>query len=76
MFKEIESMVQGINTSYKSPVRKLVNFFENSRNAWKEKFQRLKIKYRNLERRHEYASNKIKNLKQEIKNLQLIVYKW
>ena len=28
--------------SYKSPVRKLVNFFEKSRDNWKEKYQRNK----------------------------------
>ena len=28
--------------SYKSPIRKLVNFFEKSRDNWKEKYQRNK----------------------------------
>ena len=32
----------GEQNSYKSPVRKLVNFFEKSRDNWKEKYQRNK----------------------------------
>ena len=54
---------------YKSPLRKLVSFFKKSRDSWKDKFQKLKVNYRNLERRHEYGSNKIKQLKGEVKEL-------
>ena len=34
--------------SYKSPVRKLVNFFEKSRDNWKEKYQRNKKENKKL----------------------------
>ena len=58
-----------MNNGYKSPARKLVSFFKSSRDSWKEKFQDLKIKHRNLERRHEYASDKINGLKEEVRQL-------
>ena len=34
--------------SYKSPIRKLVNFFEKSRDNWKEKYQRNKKENKKL----------------------------
>ena len=34
--------------SYKSPVRKLVNFFKKSRDNWKEKYQRNKKENKKL----------------------------
>jgi len=36
------------NLSYKSPVRKLVNFFEKSRDNWKEKYQLTKKQNKKL----------------------------
>ena len=33
---------------YKSPVRKLMSFFEKSRNGWKEKHQQSKARCKNL----------------------------
>lgn len=54
---------------FKSPSRKIIPFLKKSRDAWKEKHQDLKIKLRNLERKHQYALDKMKSLKSEIKEL-------
>jgi len=35
-------------TAYKSPVRKLLTFFEKSRNGWKQKHQQAKAKCKKL----------------------------
>lgn len=58
-----------MSADYKTPIKKLASFFEKSRNNWKSKFQVLKIEHRNLERRYEYATDKITSLKQELKLL-------
>ncbi len=54
---------------YKSPLKKLVVFFKDSRDSWKGKFQELKVKHRNLERRHDYTIEKMASLKGELSNL-------
>ena len=50
----------------KSPVKKINAFLYKSRENAKVKYRDMKVKCRNLERRHEYASNKIKHFKEQI----------
>lgn len=62
------------NQYYKSPLRKLVKFFEQSRNQWKEKYQlanktikRLSNRVRYLEKSKEQWKQKAIALEQELK---------
>ena len=52
--------------AYKSPQKKLVVFFRDSRDSWKSKFQELKIKHRNLQRKHDYTIDKMATLKEQL----------
>ncbi len=58
---------------YKSPQRKLVNFFEKSRDRWKnksiaakQKVKRLQNRVRYLEKSKGHLKNQIKALKEEL----------
>ncbi len=42
-----------VNTKFRSPLRKLVVFFEASRDAWKAKCQQVKYQFKLLKRRFE-----------------------
>lgn len=60
---------------YKSPIRKLVPFFESSRDKWKAKCQEAKYqlklvrnRIRYMEKRDDDLKRKIKALKKELKN--------
>jgi prophage DNA circulation protein len=56
---------------YKSPRRKLVKFFEKSRNQWKEKCQEAKGKVKQLSNRVRFLENSKEQLKNEIQSLKL-----
>ena len=43
---------------YKSPVRKLVKFFKNSRDNWKGKYQELKKKFKRQSNRIRFLEKK------------------
>ena len=58
---------------YKSPLNRLVRFFEESRDSWKsraniyqEEKRRMKTKIRDLERSKELWKNKYSNIKEEL----------
>lgn len=55
---------------YKSPTRKLVKFFERSRNKWKEKHQDLKYKVKLMKNRIRYLENTKSHLKKRVKELE------
>jgi hypothetical protein len=62
--------------TYKSPQRKLVKFFEKSRNQWKDKCQegkktikRLKNRNRFLEASKEHWKSRVKELEDELAQL-------
>lgn len=64
------------NPNYKSPLRKLVKFFEQSRNQWKEKYEKAKRKVKQLSNRVRYLETskeqwkqKAIKLEQELKEL-------
>lgn len=64
------------NKTYKSPQRKLVVFFEKSRNQWKAKCREakkslklLKNKIRFLEKSKNYWKNRVKDLEDELARL-------
>jgi uncharacterized protein YlxW (UPF0749 family) len=63
--KKTESVVE----EYKSPVRKLVPFFKNSRDKWKEKCQAAKYQVKLLRNRIRQMEKRDNNLKQEVKAL-------
>lgn len=54
---------------YKSPQRKLVKFFEKSRNQWKEKCLNAKTKIRRLSNRIRFLEDSKKKLKDQVKEL-------
>jgi hypothetical protein len=63
----------GTKGTYKSPIRKLVTFFENSRNQWKAKckeakktIKRLKNRIRFLERSKALLKSRVKELEAEL----------
>lgn len=63
----------GTKGTYKSPIRKLVRFFENSRNQWKTKckeakrtIKRLKNRIRFLERSKAFLKSTVKELEAEL----------
>jgi hypothetical protein len=69
-------MSQTETSDYKSPLRKLVKFFEQSRNQWKEKtieakknLKQLSNRVRYLERSKEQWKQKARTLEQELKEL-------
>lgn len=56
--------------NYKSPQRKLVKFFEKSRDQWKEKSLKAKAKVKQLSNRVRFLENSKEQLKNEIKALE------
>ncbi len=56
--------------SYKSPKRKLVKFFEKSRDQWKEKCSEAKAKVKRLNNRVRFLENSKKQLKIQKKALE------
>ena len=52
---------------YKSPARKLVKFFEKSRNNWKAKYQELKYKMKLMQNKTRYLEKRKTQLNQRIK---------
>ncbi|HHB94941.1 MAG TPA: hypothetical protein ENK88_07330 [Campylobacterales bacterium] len=66
------------HTKYKSPLRKLVTFFEQSRNQWKEKYLNQKLNIKRLKNRVKYLEKsktdwkqKAVVLKQKVKELEI-----
>jgi archaellum component FlaC len=65
---------------YKSPIKKLIRFFEISRDGWKDKYltlkkdlKRFKNRIYDLEKRKENWKQEALNSREEIKSLQLKV---
>ncbi len=56
---------------YKSPQRKLVTFFEKSRDQWKAKSIKAKQKVKRLQNRVRYLENSKEHLKSQIKTLKV-----
>lgn len=54
---------------YKSPARKLVPFFKNSRDKWKAKYQEVKYKAKLMQNRIRCMENRADKLKQSVKEL-------
>lgn len=59
------------DNDYKSPRRKLVTFFEKSRNQWKEKCSEAKAKVKQLNNRVRFLEKSKEQLKNEITSLKL-----
>ena len=55
---------------YKSPSRKLVKFFEKSRDNWKAKYRELKYKIKLMQNKIRYLEKRKTQLNQRIKELQ------
>jgi len=55
---------------YKSPSRKLVKFFEKSRDNWKAKYRELKYKMKLMQNKIRYLEKRKTQLNQRIKELQ------
>ena len=73
----LDNGVKSRGRSYKSPVRKLIKFFEESRNQWKAKclsakhqIKLLSNKIRYLEKRKAELTNKVKELEKKLEELQ------
>ena len=64
-----ENAADGAAVAYKSPQRKLVNFFERSRNNWKAKHAGAKGKLKQLEHRVRYLEKSKAHYKAEVKEL-------
>lgn len=67
---------ESVVKEYKSPVRKLVPFFKNSRDKWKAKCQAAKYqikllrnRVRHMEKRDADLKRKVKALEKELKNV-------
>lgn len=58
-------------SDYKSPMHKLVKFFENSRNSWKEKTKLTKSKLKNSNIKLNYTQEKNRQLKKEVNELKI-----
>lgn len=56
---------------YKSPRRKLVTFFEKSRDQWKEKCSEAKAKVKQLNNRVRFLEKSKEQLKNEITSLKI-----
>jgi predicted nucleic acid-binding Zn-ribbon protein len=54
---------------YKSPLQKLVNFFEDSRDKWKEKCQKAKADIKGYKKRIIFLEESKANLKQQLSDL-------
>jgi chromosome segregation ATPase len=55
--------------THTSSPKKLVKFFEKSRNNWKNKYQELKTRHRNLQRKQQYTNGKIALLQEKVSSL-------
>jgi cell division protein FtsB len=55
---------------FKSPFRKLVYFFEESRNRWKAKYKQSNSNVKRLENNNRYLKKRNTQLKQKVKNLE------
>ena len=55
---------------YKSPVRKLIVFFEKSRDTWKEKCQEAKYNAKKLKNQVHYLKARKRELKEEVRLLE------
>ena len=71
-----KSLDGGLVKTYKSPQRKLVRFFEKSRNQWKSKYRnaktvvkRLQNRVRFLEKSKDRDTRRIRELEAELKNM-------
>jgi hypothetical protein len=56
--------------SYKSPLRKLVNYFKKSRNQWKAKCQEAKYQVKLLKNKIRYVDQRKEDLKRRVKELE------
>ncbi len=66
----LDSNQSSDDKKYKSPLRKLVKFFEKSRNNWKAKYQELKYKMKLMQNKIWYLEKRKTHLNQRIKELQ------
>ena len=57
--------------SYKSPLRKLVNFFKTSRDNWKKKYQETKKEVKQLANRVRFLEKSKNILKNQVKELEI-----
>ena len=55
---------------FKSPARKLIQFFEQSRNRWKAKYQQSKTTVKRLENNNRYLKKRNRQLKDKVKALE------
>lgn len=58
------------DTPYKSPLRKLVRFFEHSRDRWKAKSHADKVKVKRLQNRVRFLEKSKADLKSQVKALE------
>jgi uncharacterized protein YlxW (UPF0749 family) len=66
----LDSNQSSDDKKYKSPLRKLVKFFEKSRNNWRAKYQELKYKMKLMQNKTRYLEKRKTQLNQRIKELQ------
>jgi len=59
--------------TYKSPVRKLVRFFENSRDQWKSKHHKVKASVKRLNNRVRYLEKSKGQWKKRVQELEMEV---
>ena len=55
---------------YKSPIRKLVHFFENSRDQWKAKHHQAKADVKRLNNRVRFLENSKGQIKKQVEELE------
>jgi len=58
------------NKTYTSPVKKLVRFFEKSRDQWKAKHHQLKVLVKRLENRVRFLEKSKEHWKSRVKELE------
>ena len=58
-----------MESHYKSPTHKLVSFFENSRDQWRDKTKTSKADIKNLKKKLQYAHETKSDLKMKNKSL-------
>lgn len=58
---------------YKSPIRKLVRFFENSRDQWKAKHLKAKANVKRLNNRVRFLENSKGRIKKRVEELEMEV---
>ncbi|AOY59043.1 hypothetical protein [Desulfococcus multivorans] len=58
------------DSGYKSPIRKLAKFFENSRDSWKSKCQEAKYKAKMLQNKLRYLEKRKAELNKRVKKLE------